>query len=328
MEYMDIEIPKDSRFLVSGGAGFIGSNIVSKLLHMGYKVRVLDNFSTGKEENIEEFYNMPNFELIQGDIRSLDVCLKASKDIDYTLHQAALGSVPRSINEPKITNEVNTSGTLNMLIAAKENNVKRFVYASSSSVYGDEESLPKKEENIGRQLSPYAITKHTNELYAHNFYYIYGLETIGLRYFNVYGKKQDTDSIYAAVIPNFISSLLNNKKPIIYGDGTQSRDFTYIEDVIQANIKACVAKQEALGEVFNVANGSKISINNLYNIICNILKKKVNPIYEPARQGDVKHSLADISKAASVLGYKSRYGIEEGLKIIIKWYQGQERYLK
>ncbi len=321
MSHIDVDLPKNTKFLVTGGAGFIGANLVEKLLEIGCWVRVIDDFSTGKESNIGEFNKLDNFELIEGDIRNLNTCNKACQNIDYVLHQAALGSVPRSIKYPESTNEVNITGTLNMLIAAKENNIQRFIYASSSSVYGDEETLPKIEEKIGKPLSPYAVSKYTNELYAYNFYKIYGLETIGLRYFNVYGRKQDPNSIYAAVIPNFISKLLKNDRPIIYGDGTQSRDFTYIDDVIQANIKACIAKKEVSGEVFNIANGKKTTINSLYDIICDLLNIEVDPIYESARKGDVKHSLADISKAVNLLDYNPKFEIIEGLRNCIEWYQ-------
>ncbi|MGO1368558.1 SDR family oxidoreductase [Senegalia sp. (in: firmicutes)] len=320
MGYNDIKFPKGTKFLVTGGAGFIGSNLVEKILELGYFVRVLDNFATGKEENIKEFYNNPNFELIEGDIRSIDDCKKACEGMDYILHQAALGSVPRSIDDPITSNNVNVSGLLNMMIAARDARVKRFVFASSSSVYGDEPNLPKVEERIGKPLSPYAITKRAKEMYAKNFYEIYGLPTVGLRYFNVFGKKQDPTSIYAAVIPKFVKALINDKAPTIHGDGRQSRDFTYIENVIQANLKACLAEEEAFGEVFNIACGGRVYLIDLYNKITNLLEKSIEPNYGPSRPGDVKHSNADISKAKQLLNYQPEYSIDIGLKLAIDWY--------
>jgi len=312
---------KDSSFLVTGGAGFIGSNLVEKILNLGYKVRVLDNFSTGKKDNIKKFLNNFNFKLIEGDIRDLVTCQQACDGIDYILHQAALCSVPRSINDPRTTNDVNITGTLNMLIAARDNKVKRFIYASSSSVYGDEPNLPKIENRIGNPLSPYAITKKVNELYARNFYELYRLPVIGLRYFNIFGKKQDCNSAYAAVIPIFIKKLLNKKPPTIDGDGKQSRDFTYIENVVEVNLKACLANEEALGEVFNIAYGERIFLNDLYWKICKLLEVDIQPIYGPERPGDIKHSNADISKAEKILGYHPEYDVDRGLKEAIYWYK-------
>lgn len=314
---------KSSIFLITGGAGFIGSNIVEKLLDIGYKVRVLDNFSTGIEENISTFYKNPNFELIKGDIRSIDDCKKACKKVDYVLHQAALGSIPRSIKHPLETNEVNISGTLNMLNAARENNVKRFVYATSSSVYGDDTTLPKIEKITGTPLSPYAITKRTNEMYGYLFYKLYDLQTIGLRYFNVYGKNQNYNSSYAAVIPKFIVKLLNNEQPVIHGDGEQSRDFTYIEDVVQANLKACIASRQDVGEVFNIAYGKSISLNKLYRKICELLKVNIKPYFGPARAGDVKCSFANITKAKKILNYCPKHDIDAGLRQTIEWYKNK-----
>jgi len=276
----DSMFPKNTKFLITGGAGFIGSNLAEYLVNEGYQVRVLDNLATGRIENIKELFDKPNFEFLEGDIRSLEDCQKACVGIDYVLHQAALGSVPRSIKDPKTTNDVNITGTLNTLIAARDHQVKRFVYASSSSVYGDEVNLPKVEEHIGKPLSPYAITKLVNELYAKNFYDLYGLPTIGLRYFNVFGRRQDPRSIYAAVIPNFVKELKKGKSPVIYGDGSQSRDFTYIDNVIEANIKACLAKEEANGEVFNIAYGRQVTINDLYKTITTLMGLDVEPIYE------------------------------------------------
>jgi len=312
---------KDSSFLVTGGAGFIGSNLVEKILNLGYKVRVLDNFSTGKKRNIKEFLDNSNFELMEGDIRDLATCQQACDGIDYILHQAALCSVPRSINDPRTTNDVNVTGTLNMMIAARDNKVKRFIYASSSSVYGDEPNLPKVEDRIGKPLSPYAITKKVNELYARNFYELYKLPVIGLRYFNVFGKKQDCDSVYAAVIPIFIKKLLDKKAPTINGDGKQSRDFTYIENAVEANLKACLADKEALGEVFNVAYGGRVYLNDLYWKICKLLEVDIQPIYGPERPGDIKHSNADISKAENILGYHPEYDVDRGLEKAIEWYK-------
>ncbi|MBA7565620.1 SDR family oxidoreductase [Candidatus Atribacteria bacterium 1244-E10-H5-B2] len=312
---------KDSSFLVTGGAGFIGSNLVEKILNLGYKVRVLDNFSTGEKRNIEEFLDNSNFEFIEGDIRELVTCQEACNGIDYVLHQAALCSVPRSINDPRITNDVNITGTLNMLIAARDNKVKRFVYASSSSVYGDEPNLPKAEDRVGKPLSPYAITKKVNELYARNFYELYKLPVIGLRYFNVFGKKQDCDSVYAAVIPIFIKKLLNKEAPTINGDGKQSRDFTYIENAVEANLKACLSDGGALGEAFNVAYGGRVYLNDLYWKICKLLEVNIQPVYGPERPGDIKHSNADISKAKNILGYHPEYDVDRGLEKAIEWYK-------
>ncbi|WZL71513.1 SDR family oxidoreductase [Clostridiaceae bacterium 35-E11] len=313
--------PKHTKFLVTGGAGFIGSNLVEKILHFGYKVKVLDNFSTGKEKNMKEFLCHPNFKLIKGDIRNIEDCQRACKSIDYVLHQAALGSVPWSINDPKTTNDINITGMLNMMIAAKDNQVQKLVYASSSAVYGDECSLLKKENRLGKPLSPYAITKLANEIYAKNFFEQYGLPTIGLRYFNVFGKRQDAHSVYAAVIPIFVQKLLKKESPTIYGDGAQSRDFTYIEDVIQANLKACLAGEEALGEVFNIAYGKSISLNELYAMLCKRLKVNIKPVYEQERDGDVKYSHADIAKAMEILGYCPKYDIDTGLALTIHWYK-------
>ena len=312
---------KDSSFLVTGGAGFIGSNLVEKILDLGYKVRVLDNFSTGKKRNIEEFLDNPSFELIEGDIRDLASCQKACDGIDYILHHAALCSVPRSINDPRTTNDVNITGTLNMMIAARDNKAKRFIYASSSSVYGDEPNLPKIEDRVGKPLSPYAITKKANELYARNFYELYKLPVIGLRYFNVFGKKQDCEAVYAAVIPIFIKKLLNKEAPTINGDGKQSRDFTYIENVIEANLKACLVDGEALGEVFNIAYGGKVYLNDLYWKICMLLEVDIQPTYGPERLGDIKHSNADISKAKNILGYHPEHDVDRGLEKAIEWYK-------
>jgi UDP-N-acetylglucosamine 4-epimerase len=321
MHFKNISFPKGSLFLVTGGAGFIGSNVVEALLDMGYRVRVLDNFSTGKRENIINMQQNNNFQLFEGDIRDSEACNEACKNVNYVLHQAALGSVPRSIDDPRTSNDVNITGMLNMMIAARDNNVKRFVYASSSSVYGDEANLPKVEDRVGKPLSPYAITKKVNELYARNFFEIYGLETVGLRYFNVFGRRQNANSVYAAVIPVFIKSLINNNAPTINGDGKQSRDFTYIDNVIQANLKACIAGKEACGEIFNIATGGRVYLIDLYNSICRLLEKDMEPLYGTDRKGDVKHSNADIKKAREYLGYNPEISVDEGLEKCIEWYK-------
>ena len=316
---LDVKFPKNSTFLVTGCAGFIGSNTVEYLLKEGYRVVGLDNFSTGKKSNIEELRN-PNFTFIEGDIRDLDTCVNAVKGVDYVIHLAALGSVPRSILDPKTTNDVNVSGMLNMLIAAKDEKVKSFVYASSSSVYGDEPNLPKYEERIGNPLSPYAVSKYVDELYGHVFHKLYGLNTIGLRYFNVFGRRQDPDSIYAAVIPLFVSKLMNNEAPIINGDGLQSRDFTYIDNVIEANLKACLAKVEAFGKSYNIAFGGQTTVIELYNTMTSLLNINIDPVFGPDRPGDIKHSNADISKAKEMFNYNPSVSFEEGLEKTISWY--------
>lgn len=325
MEDCNLKFPEGSKFLVTGGAGFIGSNLVEKILELGYEVVVLDNFSTGSEANIEEFRNNSNFTLIKGDVRSYEDCLKACKNIDYVLHQAALGSVPRSIENPFATNDSNACGTLNMLIASRDNKVKRFVYASSSSVYGDIEELPKREDKLGKPLSPYAVSKITGELYGKVFFDLFGLPTIGLRYFNVYGKKQDPHSEYAAVIPKFTEKLLRGEGPVIYGDGLQSRDFTYVENVVDANMKACLADSEAFGDVFNIGNEGRVSLIELYCRLCELLNVNIPPIYGSERSGDIKHSNADISKAKRILGYIPKYNFDEGLKRCIGWYVNQPK---
>ena len=317
----DIKFEKNTKFLVTGGAGFIGSNLVEAILKLGCKVRVLDNFSTGKIENIVEFLDNENFELVEGDIRNLENCQKACEGIDYVLHQAAWGSVPRSLEFPVLYNDINVKGHLNMMQAARENNVKKFVYASSSSVYGDSPLLPKKEEKIGRVLSPYALTKKLNEEYADLYFRIYGLKTIGLRYFNVFGKKQDPNGFYAAVIPKFMRQLLSNEAPQINGDGETSRDFTYVENVIQANLKACLASDEASGQAFNIAYGGRETLNNLYDKLSKLLCKNIKPVYGNERAGDIKHSNADISKAKDLLDYNPEYSMDRGLELTIDWYK-------
>ena len=304
-------------FLITGGAGFIGSNLVQYLLqHGAKKVRVLDNFSNGYRENLTEFMSNPAFELLEGDIRDVDTCHRAVKDMDYVSHQAALGSVPRSINDPATTNDVNISGFLNMLIAIKDNpNVKRMVYAASSSTYGDSKTLPKVEETIGKPLSPYAVTKYVNELYADVFGKTYGTDVIGFRYFNVFGPKQSPNGAYAAVIPLFMQSLKDNVAPKINGDGGQTRDFTFIDNVIQANVKGMFASKEAGNQVYNVACGERIDINYLWDSLKVAADSQLEPEYGPERQGDVRDSLANISKAQEFLGYAPRYTVREGLKI-------------
>lgn len=316
-----IVFPPNTKFLVTGGAGFIGSNIVEKILELNYKVRVLDNFSTGKKENIENFLQNSNFELIEGDIRDIEVCKKACQGIDYVLHQAAWGSVPRSIEMPLIYEEINIKGHLNMMEAARENRIKKFVYASSSSVYGDSPILPKKEGVEGKVLSPYALTKKVNEEYAKLYFNLYGLDTIGMRYFNVFGKKQNPDGFYAAVIPKFVKQLINNERPQINGDGETSRDFTYVDNVVEANLKACLANKSASGEAFNIAYGGRETLNNLYRKLCQLLSKEIEPIYKEERKGDIKHSNADISKARELLKYEPKYSMDRGLELTIEWYK-------
>ncbi|QLY39827.1 SDR family oxidoreductase [Hujiaoplasma nucleasis] len=320
MGYENIKFDRSSVFLVTGGAGFIGSNLCETLLNMGYKVKCLDNLSTGKKAHVDMFLNNSNYEFINGDIRNYDTCLKASKDVTYILHQAAWGSVPRSIEFPLLYEEINIKGTLNMLEAARQNGVKKFVYASSSSVYGDEMALPKVEGKEGNLLSPYALTKMVNEKYARLYSNIYGLDTFGLRYFNVFGKRQDPKGQYAAVIPKFIKQLLNDERPTIDGSGNQSRDFTYIENVVEANLKACLAPSKFAGEVFNIAYGSREYLIDVYNFLLEVLNKNIKPNFGPERKGDIMHSNADITKAKKMLNYKPSWPFEEGLKESILWY--------
>jgi UDP-N-acetylglucosamine 4-epimerase len=303
VDYKNLEFERDSIFLVTGGAGFIGSNLCEALLDMGYQVRCMDNFSTGKRENIEGFLHNKNFTLIEDDIRNLEACLAACEGVDYVLHQAAWGSVPRSIEMPLLYEEINIKGTLNMMEAARQQGVKKFVYASSSSVYGDHPVLPKKEGQEGELLSPYALTKMVDEEYGKLYKELYGLDTYGLRYFNVFGRRQDPDGAYAAVIPKFIKQLLNDEQPTINGDGKQSRDFTYIENVIEANLKACLAPSEAAGQAFNIAYGGREYLIDIYHELCKALGKDIEPIFGPDRPGDIKHSNADIGKARELLVY-------------------------
>lgn len=317
----NIKFPENTKFLVTGGAGFIGSNLTEAILNLGYKVRVLDNFSTGKRENIEGFLNNENFELFEGDIRDIEICRKACEGIDYVFHQAAWGSVPRSIKMPVLYEEINVKGHLNMMEVARENKVKKFIYASSSSVYGDHPILPKKEGVEGNILSPYALTKKINEEFADLYFRLYGLETVGMRYFNVFGRRQDPNGFYAAVIPKFVKQLINNEAPQINGDGETSRDFTYIDNVIEANLKACLARKEASGQAFNIAYGGRETLNNLYNKLCKLLNKDIKPIYKEERAGDIRHSNADISKAKRLLGYNPDYSMDRGLELTIEWYK-------
>ncbi len=313
--------------LITGGAGFIGSNLTEYFLGLGYKVVCLDNFSTGHRHNLKDFLNNLDFKLIEGDIRNLNDCNLAVEGADYVLHQAALGSVPRSIKDPITTNDVNVSGFLNMLTAARDAKVKRFVYAASSSTYGDSQGLPKVEDVIGKPLSPYAITKYVNELYAEIFSKTYGLETIGLRYFNVFGRKQDPNGAYAAVIPKFVKQFMNHESPVINGDGNYSRDFTYIDNVIQMNELAMTSQNpEAINSVYNTAYGDRNTLNDLIKYLKEYLSefdpkiKDVSVIYGENRAGDIPHSLASIEKAKNMLGYNPKYSLQEGLKEAVGWY--------
>lgn len=308
-------------FLVTGGAGFIGSNLVEYLLKYGAKkVRVLDNLSTGSQENIQAFKKNPAFEFMEGDIRDLETCRKSLNGINFVSHQAALGSVPRSLNDPITSNEVNVSGFLNILLAARDAGVKRMVYAASSSTYGDHPGLPKVEDEIGNPLSPYAVTKYVNELYASVFSKTYGFHTIGLRYFNVFGPKQNPQGPYAAVIPLFIEAALRHEAPYINGDGETSRDFTFVENAVQANIKAMLAPDIEKHEVVNIAFGERTTLNQLWDKICSIADVNIEPEYREERKGDVKHSLADISKAKEIIGYTPEYSALQGLQIAVDWY--------
>lgn len=318
---------KGSTILVTGGAGFIGSNLCEYLLNKGYEVVCLDNFVTGKPENIQQHFSNPSFRLIVGDIRNLEDCRKAVEGVDYVLHEAALGSVPRSIKDPITTNEVNIGGFLNMLVAARDAKVKRFIYAASSSTYGDSKSLPKVEEVIGKPLSPYAVTKYVNELYADVFSKTYGMECIGLRYFNVFGRRQDPNGAYAAVIPLFVKQFMNHQSPVINGDGEYSRDFTYIDNVIQMNLLALgTDNPEAINTIYNTAFGDRTTLNQLVGYLRELLSKydpeisKVEIKHGPNRLGDIPHSLASIDKAKKLLGYNPQFSMKQGLQEAVEWY--------
>ncbi|MBR5515593.1 MAG: SDR family oxidoreductase [Clostridia bacterium] len=321
MGYKDLKFPEGSTFLVTGGAGFIGSNCVEAILGLGYKARVLDDLSTGKQKNVDLFADNPNYEFIKGDIRDFDTCMKACKGVDYVLHQAAAISVPRSLVEPLFFEEVNIKGTHYMMEAARQNGVKKFVYASSSSVYGDEPNLPKREGREGKLLSPYALTKHVCEGYGRQYSLHFGLDTYGLRYFNVFGKRQDPDGAYAAVIPKFLKMLMNGERPTINGDGLQSRDFTYVENVVEANLKACLADSKYAGEAFNVAYGGREYLIDVYNGLTEALGVDIEPIYGPDRAGDIKHSNADITKSREMLGFDPDYCFADGIALAIEWYK-------
>ena len=321
MGYRELQFEKDALFLVTGGAGFIGSNLCEAILNMGYRVRCLDDLSTGKQENVDLFLNNPNYEFIKGDIKDLDTCLHACKGVMYVLHQAAWGSVPRSIEMPLFYCANNITGMLNMLEAARQNGVKKFVYASSSSVYGDEPNLPKMEGREGNLLSPYAVSKRADEEWAKQYTMHYGLDTYGMRYFNVFGRRQNPDGPYAAVIPKFIKQLLNGETPTINGDGKQSRDFTYIENAIEGNLKACLASHEAAGQAYNIAYGGQEYLIDIYYGLAKALGINRDPNFGPDRAGDIKHSNADISKAKRLLGYHPEWSFKYGIQEAIEWYR-------
>lgn len=321
MAYQNVTFPENSIFLVTGGAGFIGSNLCEAVLKLGYNVRCLDDLSTGKKENVDLFIDNPNYSFIKGDVKNLDTCMEACEGVDFVLHQAAWGSVPRSIEMPLFYCANNITGTLNMLEAARQQHVKKFVYASSSSVYGDEPNLPKQEGREGNLLSPYAVSKRADEEWAKQYTRHYGLDTYGLRYFNVFGRRQDPNGAYAAVIPKFIRQLLHGEVPTINGDGYQSRDFTYIENVIEANLKACLASHDAAGEAFNIAYGGREYLLDIYYGLTEALGVTVEPNFGPDRAGDIKHSNADISKAKELLEYNPDWSFECGIKAAIEWYK-------
>lgn len=321
MSYKNLQFPADSTLLVTGGAGFIGSNICDAALELGLKVRVLDDLSTGKIENIQHLFDNPNFELIEGSIVDFDCCMKACEGVDYVSHQAAWGSVPRSIAMPQKYEEINIKGTLNMMEAARQCGVKKFVYASSSSVYGDNPTLPKKEGVEGKVLSPYALTKKVNEEYGRLYTELYGLETVGFRYFNVFGRRQDPFGFYAAVIPKFVKALLDNEAPTINGDGKHSRDFTYIDNVVEANLKGCLSGKEAAGRAYNIAYGGRVFLVDLYDKLAELLGSDLRPNFGPERAGDIKHSNADISDARELLGYDPDYDFFGGIELAVDWYK-------
>lgn len=316
-----IFFPENSVFLITGGAGFIGSNLCEAVLNLGCRVRCLDDLSTGKQANVDLFLDNPRYEFMKGDIKDLDTCMRACEGVDYVLNQAAWGSVPRSIQMPLFYCANNIMGTLNMLEAARQKGVKKFVYASSSSVYGDEPNLPKREGREGNLLSPYAVSKRADEEWAKQYTLHYGLDTYGLRYFNVFGRRQDPDGAYAAVIPKFIKQLMNGETPTINGDGKQSRDFTYIENVIEANLKACLAPHEAAGEAYNVAYGGREYLIDIYYGLTSALGVDIEPNFGPDRAGDIRHSNADISKAREKLGYNPEWSFDRGIKAAIEWYK-------
>jgi len=313
---------RPSSILVTGGAGFIGSNLTEALLRKGHRVRVLDNFSTGKRANLILDETYPSLEIVEGDIRDFALCQKAMKGMEYVFHQAALASVPQSVEDPLTANAVNVEGTLNVLLAAKSEKVRRFIYASSCAVYGDDPILPKREDMVPVPLSPYALQKYIGERYGRLFSQLYGLETVALRYFNIFGPKQDPNSIYSAVIPRFIDALTDERSPIVFGDGEQSRDFVYIDNVVQANLLAMFAKQ-LYGEVINIGCGKKTSLNRLLDVLKEILGSKVSAIYQEARKGDIRESLADIQKGKEILNYKPQVGIEAGLKMTVDYFKRQ-----
>ena len=321
MSYQQLKFKEGSVFLVTGGAGFIGSNLCEALLQMGHTVRCLDDLSNGHIENIETFRQNPNFTFLKQDIRDLDACMEATRGVDYVLNQAAWGSVPRSIEMPLLYEEINIRGTLNMMEAARQNGVKKFVYASSSSVYGDSTVLPKKEGGEGELLSPYALTKRTDEEYGKLYHKLYGLDTYGLRYFNVFGRRQDPNGAYAAVIPKFLKLLMKGERPVIHGDGKQSRDFTYIDNVIEGNLRACLAGSEAAGEAFNIGAGGREYLIDVYHALCKSLGVEIEPVFGPPRKGDIRDSNADISKARKLLGYDPSYDFASGIALAIDWYK-------
>ena len=321
MGYRELVFPEGSLFLVTGCAGFIGSNLCEAILDMGYRVRGLDDLSTGFQKNVDMFLDNPNYEFIKGDVKDLDTCMKACEGVDYVLNQAAWGSVPRSIEMPLFYCANNIMGTLNMMEAARQNGVKKFVYASSSSVYGDEPVLPKKEGREGNLLSPYALTKMCDEEWGKQYTRHYGLDTYGLRYFNVFGRRQNPDGAYAAVIPKFLKQLLNGEVPTINGDGRPSRDFTYIENVIEANLKACLASHEAAGQAYNIAYGGREYLIDIYYGLTKALELEVEPNFGPDRAGDIKHSNADISKAKELLGYDPERSFARGIEAAIAWFK-------
>lgn len=321
MGYRELEFPKGTTFLVTGAAGFIGSNLCEAILEKGCKVKALDDLSTGKQANVDLFAGKADYTFIKGDVKDPDTCIAACEGVDYVLHQAAWGSVPRSLEMPLFYNKNNIEGTLNMLEAARQQGVKKFVYASSSSVYGDEPNLPKTEGREGNLLSPYALTKRCDEEWAKLYTKFYGLDTYGMRYFNVFGRRQDPDGAYAAVIPKFLKQLMHGETPTINGDGRQSRDFTYIDNVIEANLKACLAPHEAAGEAFNIAYGGREYLIDIYYGLTKALGVDVEPNFGPDRKGDIKHSNADISKARKLLGYDPDYSFRDGIKLAIEWYK-------